>query len=166
MSPFLPTIILRHRKENLKKCSLRGLENRKDLLFFTYPTTTPPSLKGYVMLHLDKENTKELSLEDRDYGLFLLDSTWNYEAKMHDTIKKNHNLIYRSLPTNFVTAYPRKQTACQEPERGLATIEALYIAYIILQRDPNELLKHYHWHEAFLKKNEESFTLLKQSPQR
>jgi pre-rRNA-processing protein TSR3 len=166
MSSFLPTTILRHRKENLKKCSLRGLEERKDLLFYTYPLTMPSSLNGYVMLHLDQENTQELSMNDKDCGLFLLDSTWNYEMKMHDTIKKNHSLIYRSLPKNFVTAYPRKQTACLEPERGLATVEALYIAYIILQRDTDNLLKYYHWHEAFLKKNAESFDLLKQSLQR
>jgi pre-rRNA-processing protein TSR3 len=166
MYPFLPTIILRHRKENLKKCSLRGLEGRNDLLFYTYPSTMPSSLDNYVILHLDNKDTKELSIQDKDYGLFLLDSTWNYEPIMHHAVKKNYPLIYRSLPKNFKTAYPRKQTACLEPERGLATIEALYIAYTILQRDTTNLLKDYHWHEAFLKKNKDSFDLLKQSLQR
>ena len=52
MAPFLPTIILRHRKENLKKCSLRGLETHKDLKFYTYPQHMPENLTGYVMLHL------------------------------------------------------------------------------------------------------------------
>ena len=164
MSPFLPTTILRHRKENLKKCSLRGLENQKDLLFYTYPLNELISLNGYVMLHLDQENTQELSIKDKDYGLFLLDSTWNYEIKMHESIKKNHTLIYRSLPTGFVTAYPRKQTSCLEPERGLSTVEALYIAYTILERDTQNLLNHYHWKEDFLKKNKTLFDLIKQSP--
>jgi pre-rRNA-processing protein TSR3 len=62
MSRFLPTIILRHKKENLKKCSLRGLEPREDLRFFTYPHKMDFSLDGYVMLHLGDENTKELSI--------------------------------------------------------------------------------------------------------
>jgi pre-rRNA-processing protein TSR3 len=167
MSSFLPTIILRHKKENLKKCSLRGLEHREDFLFYTYPSTLPPSLQGYVMLHLGSDTTKELSIQDKEYGLFLLDSTWHYESVMHQTIKNKHpSIIYRSLPKHYITAYPRKQTACLEPQRGLATVEALYIAYTLLQRDTSNLLQHYYWQEAFLEKNAHLFLSMNQSPQK
>ena len=80
MVEFLPTIILRHRKENLKKCSLRGLEKRDDMKFYTYPQQMDFSLDGYVMLYLD-ENAPELSINDLSKGLFFLDSTWSYEKK-------------------------------------------------------------------------------------
>ena len=153
-----PTIILRHRKENLKKCSLRGLEKRNDLSFYTYPTSMDLNLEGYVMLYLDPNSPKVLSQEDKNYGLFLLDSTWNYEKKMHDQILKNHpKIIYRSLPDHFVTAYPRIQTGCVDPEKGLATVEALYIAYKILDKNTEGLLDHYYFKEAFLEKNKKAF---------
>jgi pre-rRNA-processing protein TSR3 len=161
MSAFLPTIILRHKKENLKKCSLRGLETREDLRFFTYPHKMDFSLDGYVMLHLGDENTKELSVEDRKFGLFFLDSTWNYEKKMHDSIKSKHSIIYRSLPKDFLTSYPRKQTMCDDPERGLATVEALYIAHLILGRNTGDLFNHYHFGESFLEKNMHLLNLIK-----
>lgn len=163
MSSFLPTIILRHRKENLKKCSLRGLETEKDLLFYTYPSNMPPSLDGYVTLYLNDAPTPVLSKKDAHYGLFFLDSTWNYETSMHKQTKQRYPLIYRSLPSNFVTAYPRKQTDCPDPEKGLATVEALYIAYKILGRDASHLLSHYYWKDEFLKRNHQAFELLEQS---
>lgn len=48
-----PTIIIRHRKENLKKCSLKGLENDKNFYFYTYPKDPLPDLNDYVLLKMD-----------------------------------------------------------------------------------------------------------------
>jgi len=112
------------------------------------------------MLHLGNETTKPLSPLDSGCGLFLLDSTWNYEAIMHTTLKQNHTLVYRSLPPGFVTAYPRKQTKCIKPEEGLSTLEALYIAYTILGRDTSTLLESYYWKNLFLQKNTHQLSLL------
>ncbi len=142
-----PTIILRHRKENLKKCSLRGLEEREDLIFLRYPRETLPNLENYVILTMD---APELSCDDQDKGLFLVDGTWNYAEKM---LKNIPLLEKRSLPSQYKTAYPRKQTGCPDPETGLASVEALYISYQILHRDPAGLLDHYYWKEEFLQKN-------------
>lgn len=163
MYTFLPTIILRHRKENLKKCSLKGLESRNDMRFYTYPTQAIPSLEGYVMLHLGDETTKPLSSSDQGKGLFFLDSTWNYEKKMYDFVTKNYQVEMRSLPPGCLTAYPRKQTLCDDPTRGLATLEALYLSYLVLKRDPAGLLDFYPFKELFLTKNQELFSLLGQS---
>ena len=109
MTVFLPTIILRHRRENLKKCSLRGLEQRPDFQFFTYPSETPPPLHNYITLSLD---APPLSEADGAYGLFLIDATWKYAAIMLKQVQKRENLIYRSIPKDIRTAYPRKQTDC------------------------------------------------------
>ncbi len=151
MLTFPPTIILRHRKENLKKCSLRGLENRDDMHFYTYPLQeAQPNLSQYVVLALD---APPLTEEDQDKGLFLIDGTWRYAEKMFHSLSPP--FAVRSLCTGAKTAYPRKQEDCSDPSRGLASVEALYIAYTTLGRDPKGLLDHYYWKEKFLKSIEQ-----------
>jgi len=147
---FLPTIILRHRKENLKKCSLRGLESREDLQFFTYPKDPLPSLENYLLLSLEGE---PLSAKDREKGIFLIDGTWKYAQVMERSLKEPHLFERRSLGAEFQTAYPRRQEDCPEPMRGLASVEALFIAYHLLGRRAEGLLDGYHWREEFLRKN-------------
>ena len=146
MASFPATIILRHRKENLKKCSLRGLEDRLDLDFYTYPWTKPqPDLSKSIVLILD---APPLTAADADMGLFLIDGTWRYAEKMFSSLKPP--FLVRSLPRGMKTAYPRKQTDCSDPTSGLATVEALYLAYSILGRDTAGLLDFYHWKEDFI----------------
>ncbi len=147
MNRFLPTIILRHRRENLKKCSLRGLETRSDMQFFTYPIDPLPPLAGYVLLTLD---APILTKKDQNLGLFLIDGTWKYAEVMERQVPP---LPRRSLPPELQTSYPRKQTGCISPDRGLASVEALYAAYALMGRDPDGLLDHYYWKDAFLQKN-------------
>ncbi len=144
-----PTIIIRHRKENLKKCSLRGLETREDCIFYSYPMPKYPSLSGYIYLTLD---APPLSTLDRDRGLFLIDGTWRYAKKMEQAILPHQEgVVFRSIPSHFRTGYPRKQTDCSDPERGLASVEALYLAYQLMGRDTKGLLDLYYWRDAFLK---------------
>ena len=145
-----PTVLLRHKKENLKKCSLRGLESRLDMRFYTYPKDTLPCLSSYILLGIDGP---ELTPEDKNEGIFLIDATWRYAKVMYDQIKDKQTFIIRSLPSCFETAYPRKQEDCPDPTKGLASIEALYLAYVITGKNPEGLLDHYHWKDAFLEKN-------------
>lgn len=147
MQPIPHTIIWRHKRENLKKCSLRGLEQRTDFQFITFPDPLP-ELKNYVVLSLDGA---PLSKEDAECGLLLLDATWRYAMKMAPQLQAN--LIQRSIPASYRTAYPRRQQDCSDPDRGLASIEALYIAYHLLGRPTDGLLDNYYWKEHFLEKN-------------
>ncbi|MBS0628619.1 MAG: hypothetical protein JSS30_00160 [Verrucomicrobia bacterium] len=142
MNSFPHTIILRHNRENLKKCSLRGLETRQDLIFYSYPLKKElPDLSNYVVLTLDGP---PLTQEDAQYGIFLIDGTWRYAEKMLKALKPPFE--QRSLPREAMTAYPRRQ----DDGRGLASCEALYLSYLILGRDPAGLLDHYRWKEQFL----------------
>lgn len=147
-----PTLVLRHHRENLKKCSLRGLEERSDFCFLKYPSNQIPDLSNYVLLAIDGE---PLCADDSAYGLFLLDATWRYTIKMRAFVEKaaGQSIKTRRIPGEFRTAYPRYQTECSDPDAGLASIEALYVAYKITGRDPSGLLDNYHWKEAFLEKN-------------
>jgi rRNA small subunit aminocarboxypropyltransferase len=180
---FPPTFILRHRKENLKKCSLKGLEQRTDMHFFTYPQDTLPDLSSHLLLTID---APPLTANDSMYGIFLIDGTWKLaetmfrqlyctrsgcvnfdsvrqskiEARQNSytltgcSIAKPQHFQVRSLPAHFQTAYPRRQNDCSDPTRGLASVEALFIAYKILNRESQGLLDNYYWKDAFLKKNE------------
>lgn len=142
-----PTIVLRHKKENLKKCSLRGLEFRSDFRFFTYPNPTLPDLSTYMVLAID---APPLTINDAHLGLFILDGTWTYAEKMFKNTPALHKLEKRSLPL-VKTAYPRRQDDCEDPTRGLSSIEAIYIAYTILGYSTEGLLDHYYWKDEFLK---------------
>jgi pre-rRNA-processing protein TSR3 len=144
MSYFPPTIILRHNRENLKKCSLRGLEGRDDMVFLSYPEAVLPDLKNYSVLTLD---APPLSQEDAALGLFLIDGTWAHAKKMAKILPSD--VKFRSLPPHFKTAYPRRQL----DDRGLASIEALYIAYHLLERKTGGLLDGYYWKESFISTN-------------
>lgn len=147
----MQTIIIRHRKENLKKCSLRGLEGRDDLLFLTYPFKDLPPLQNHLMLVM--EGAPPLSMEDQDRDLLFLDSTWRYLPKMVKAVESAYPIEKRVLPGSYLTAYPRTQEDCIDPARGLSTVEALYIAYRILGRNTDGLLDHYHWRDSFIKGN-------------
>ena len=51
MTPtFPPTVIVRHRKENPRKCSILPLAGRSDVVFCHYPVKERPPLEGYVRL--------------------------------------------------------------------------------------------------------------------
>lgn len=151
MQLFPQTVVIRHRLENLKKCSLRGLETRADFIFITYPYTTLPSLQNYIILSLD---APPLTDEDRDCGLLILDATWRYAAKMFQPLAHLPDFRYRSLPSHYRTAYPRRQEDCPDPTRGLASVEAIYLSYRILERPTDGILDNYHWKEQFLHLNQ------------
>jgi len=145
------TAIWRHRKENLKKCTLTGLEKRHDLCFFRYPTQMPLSISGYVVLVPDGSLLN--AIEDQNRGLLLIDATWRYAEKMRRQLLVEQNLVYRRLPSFLRTAYPRCQKGWVDPQRGLASIEALYAAYWILGYPLRGLFNHYYWSQQFLSAN-------------
>ncbi len=118
------------------------------MIFLTYPTSPLPALKGYCVLTLD---APPLTLDDASLGLFLIDGTWRYAEKMAKSLPSPAPFTCRSLPAHFRTAYPRRQLDCPKPERGLASVEALYLAYSILGRSTEGILDHYHWKELFIK---------------
>lgn len=145
----MTTVILRHRRENLKKCSLVGLEHHPGLIFYTYPVDALPDYSGFLLL---KVGAPPLTLHDRGRNLFLIDGTWRLAQVMEKQLP--WALEARSLPTGYKTAYPRRQTECPDPEAGLSSVEALFIAHRLLERSTENLLDRYHWRELFLQIND------------
>lgn len=146
------TFILRHRKENLKKCSLRGLEKKENFCFLTYPKVTYVDHPNLIVL---SHNAKPLSKEDKG-SLLLLDGTWKHAESMQKQLVVPSSACFRSIPDSFRTAYPRRQEEWIDPSIGLASIEALYLALYIMGKNVEHLLENYHWKESFLAKNREA----------
>jgi pre-rRNA-processing protein TSR3 len=146
MSSFLPTVIVRNARENSRKCSILPLRGRADLVFLTHPVKKPINLAGYVRL---AAAGPELTAADAGPGLLLLDGSWRWaEVMSRDFL----DLPPRSL-RGFRTVYPRVSKRGTDPDNGLASVEALYLAYHILGRPTAGLLDHFRWAEEFLTLN-------------
>ena len=146
MTSYPTTVIIRDKRENPRKCSILPLQGRDDLLFFHHPPEKMPSFEGYVRLAAEGP---PLSEADASSGLLLLDASWQRAEKM---IRVYKEVPPRSLK-GYRTAYPRVSKRGTDPDNGLATVEALFLAYHILGRPTAGLLDHYFWREEFLKFN-------------
>jgi pre-rRNA-processing protein TSR3 len=145
-APYPPTVIVRHSHENPRKCSILPLRGRPDVIFLQHPVAQRPPLEGYVRLAAEGE---PLSTADAACGLLLLDGSWRWADAM---TRGFLDVPPRSL-RGFRTAYPRVSKLGTDPDNGLASIEALYLAYHILGRPTAGLLDHYRWAEEFLRLN-------------
>jgi pre-rRNA-processing protein TSR3 len=143
---FPPTVIVRHSHESPRKCSVLPLRGRPDVVLLNYPVASRPDLTGYVRLSADGP---PLSSADADAGLLLLDGSWRWAASM---MRDFLDVPPRSL-SGYRTAYPRVSKQGTDPDNGLASIEALFVAYHVLGRPTEGLLDHYHWAAEFLKAN-------------
>lgn len=141
----LTTVIIRHPRERLAKCSLQPLVGRSDMRFLTAHHDLSFDATGYILLEVD---APVLTAADAGHPLLLLDSTWRLLPKLLGRITGTP--IRRSLPEGIATAYPRVSKIGQDPLSGLASVEALYLALKILGRDDVSLLKDYHWRDIFL----------------
>ncbi len=59
----------------------------------------------------------------------------------------------RSLPGGFVSAYPRRSRLFEDPRAGLASVEALFVASVVLGERRDELLDGYRFASAFTSAN-------------
>lgn len=144
--PHPPTIIVRHSHENPRKCSVLPLRGRPDVRFLNYPVKDRPPLDEYIRLAAEGP---PLSAADADKGILLLDGSWRWAAAMtRDFV----DVPARSLH-GWRTAYPRTSKLGTDPDNGLASIEALFLAYHLLGRCTDRLLDHYRWADEFLRTN-------------
>jgi pre-rRNA-processing protein TSR3 len=141
-----PTLLVVHPRENRRKCSLEPLRGRCDLRFVVFPPSAPVDGERYVRLTVDGP---PLSADDADRGLLLLDGNWWRAESMNRPFL---HVPSRSL-RGFKTAYPRSSKRRDDPSDGLASIEALYVAYRLVGRPTDGLLDGYRWRDVFLAAN-------------
>jgi pre-rRNA-processing protein TSR3 len=147
MQSFPPTVIIRSPRENPRKCSILPLRGRPDVLILTHPAKELPDLTKYVRLAVEGP---ALTSADAARGLLLLDASWRRADSMNRTFS---HVPPRSLH-GYRTAYPRVSKSGTDPEEGLATVEALFLAYRIFGRSTTGLLDHFRWRDEFLQLND------------
>ncbi|MCP3921889.1 MAG: DUF367 domain-containing protein [Desulfobacterales bacterium] len=152
---YTETIIVRHRKERKQKCSVQPLTKKDGFQFVSFPNETAENISSYMRLSTEGPL---LSKSDSNKGLLILDCNWRYIPDMEEIYG---DVTARSLPY-FKTAYPRCSKDNTDPDEGLATIEAIYIAYCILGYGTKGLLDDYYFGNEFLKINRERFMDLKE----
>ncbi len=145
-SRYPPTVIVRHTHENPRKCSVLPLRGRPDVIFLTHPVKERPPLDGYIRLAAEGP---PLSSDDAKKGILLLDGSWRWAESMTRAFL---DVPARSLH-GWRTAYPRVSKRGTDPDNGLASIEALFVAYHLLDRPTEGLLDHYYWAEEFARMN-------------
>jgi pre-rRNA-processing protein TSR3 len=143
---YPPTVIVRHPAENPRKCSVLPLRGRADVVFLSFPARQRPALGGYVRLAAEGPL---LSAADAAAGVLLLDGSWRWAAAMERDFA---DVPPRSL-AGWRTAYPRVSKLGTDPDNGLASVEALFLAHHLLGRPTDGLLAHYRWADEFLAAN-------------
>ncbi|MDE0895236.1 MAG: DUF367 domain-containing protein [Planctomycetota bacterium] len=153
--PLLDILILRDPKESKKKCSLTPLAGRDGVVFRTYAPDRRIDAGGRILLDPDGE-----AFTDADFNspLFLIDCAWRRVPTLFRTV--DGDLKRRRLP-NLVTTYPRKSNLFQDPVRGLASIEALYAASLLVGIPRLDLLDDYRWRDEFLERNAQLLATLR-----
>jgi len=140
-------LVLRDPRESAKRCSLTPLRGAPGVRFVAYHRERRLDAAGRVLLHPAGE---PLSAADAGSGILLIDCSWRRVESLLRTV--DGDPLRRRLPA-LVTAYPRRSRTFEDPERGLASIEALYAALAILGRPRPELLHGYRWAREFLDRN-------------
>ena len=135
--------VIRHPKERRSKCSLTPLEARADIEFFRARPGWTFDITGYTVLGL---GASELSVEDTGRPLLLLDSTWRLLPQIEACLTGEG--VRRTLPA-VPTAYPRISKIAEDPFDGLASVEALFLAKLLLGERDDTLLERYHWRFQF-----------------
>lgn len=165
-------VVIRHPKEKVSKCSLQPFFGQPGFTFYTAKHDFTYSGDGHVLLAIgapeidpaDAFTTKgEASRIDPALvvtqpdgrslrPLLVLDSTWRLLPSLRRRITGSP--VERALPVGVRTAYPRISKMTEDPDIGLASIEALYLALRGLGFDRTELLDSYRWREEFLRQFE------------
>jgi pre-rRNA-processing protein TSR3 len=153
-------LVIQDYKENRAKCSLTPLERDPAFTFLRlgHPdrSSVRPRLDGGVLLHVDGSPLRGVDAACLESGpLVLIDCTWARVSVVlrRVEIPEATRLVRRSLPSGFVTAYPRTSKLYEDPEAGLASVEALFVASAVLGQPRFELLRSYRWARPFLVRN-------------
>lgn len=144
---MIDVLIVRDPRESLAKCSLTPLRGLPGLQFVSYHPERRVDAGRRVLLHPDGEL---LGPMDRGLPLLLVDCSWRRVPQITATI--DGEFLRRRLP-DLATAYPRKSKTFEDPTTGLASVEALYAALVLLGDRRPELLAAYRWAPEFLARN-------------
>ena len=145
--------ILMDKRENPRKCTIHPIKDRPDFSVRYFSKNRPiAAFAADCLLHVDGEDLA--TMDKRGLAsLALIDCTWRKVAPTLQRVERPLPRLVR-IPEGFVTAYARRNKEGKDPEAGLATIEALFIAAAFLGFWDETLLEKYYFGPDFLKLNE------------
>ncbi len=150
-------LVLRDPRESAAKCSLTPLRGAERIRFVEYHPERRVAAGGRILLHPHPESER-LSWGDRGKDLLLVDCAWR---RVESLIRTVDGVTYRRRLPPLLTTYPRRSRTFADPDEGLASVEALYAATVILGEARPELLEGYRWREEFLRLNADSLRVLR-----
>ena len=160
--------VLMDARENKKQCSVYPLRERSDfrLRYFDRRQTPLPAFQADFLLHIEGECLSKIAPpKQQSFWLATIDCTWKKLAPALARVEAPIPKLVR-IPADFVTAYPRKsKTPGLDPDGGLATIEALFIAAAFLGSWDESLLEKFHFKKEFLELNSALWHKYKLKPQ-
>ncbi len=140
-------LILRDPRESKKKCSLTPLVGLSGVRFVVFDPDRRVDAAGRILLDPEGE---PFSAADAGMPLFLIDCAWRRVPQLATSV--DGELVRRRLP-DLVTAYPRVSRIFDDPLAGLASVEALFVASLLVGSPRLELLDGYRWRAEFLANN-------------
>ncbi|MGH7151452.1 MAG: hypothetical protein ACREIU_12180 [Planctomycetota bacterium] len=152
----MKVVVLRDRKESPRKCSLTPLRGRPDVAFLEWRGTKVLDASGMTLLEV---GAPPLSRSDAGRTVLLLDCSWKKVDRMKKCLRGEP--LPRSIPSGFATAYPRKSKTFEDPGAGLASVEALYVASVVLGEEDPSLLEGYPFGGGFLSANAQRLARLR-----
>lgn len=148
--------VLVDRAETANKCTILPLADRRDFEILRFePNQRLKPLTGDLLLH-----PEGVPLDPATHSglrkISAVDCTWKKLTRFVKRIDGPLPALGR-IPDGFVTAYPRRNKKDLDPDQGLATIEALFIASAFAGNWDESLFARYHFGHEFLARNRETF---------
>lgn len=141
--------------ETPNKCTILPLAYRSD--FTILRGRVSEALRADVLLHPEGAPLDSLRFPPGAVKrLAAIDCIWRRLEPILEGIDQPHPLRAR-IPDGFLTAYPRTSRKDFDPDGGLATIEAIFIAAAFLGSWDQSLLREYFFAEQFLEMNRKTF---------
>lgn len=149
-------VILDH-GESANRCTIAPLAERPDFRIIQVRHHEGRALGPFqspVLLHPDGECLTGWATPVS--GIATIDCVWKRLPTLLSRLATPLPQLVR-IPAGFVTAYPRTNKHGQDPEGGLATIEAIFIAAALLGRWDVTLLSRYYFGRRFVELNAARF---------
>ncbi len=160
----IPFWVVQDHKENRRKCTVEPLRGAPGLELLRLGKPRPGesmiSVPSGILLAVDApvltRADRALLDADDERRCVVLDGSWARLTPLCQRLDLSSAdvLERRSLPRELQTAYPRTSKLWDDPSGGLATIEAMYAATVILGAPRPDLLEHYHWADEFHRRND------------
>ena len=144
--------------ETPNKCTIAPLSYREDFHLFRVKGGGPLGpLSAPILLHHQGECLTTMKSSAAPIpGISSVDCVWRRLDPLLRRVQGTLPKLAR-IPDGFVTAYPRQNKSNLDPDGGLATIEAIFVAAAILGNWDVTLLSEYHFGRKFVELNRARF---------